>query len=445
MTDFDEGGGGAPMSPAQLLQVAQRRATALTEPAVEDVESGGGESETIENPVAGRNGAGSGGGMELAMAPAPSPGALLRQKPGDTSDAVSMMAWMSAMIENQHKDIADLQSKASSAPAAGAAMPSGWATPGSGAHDVVSADDQAKSREELIEFIHQNPVFREAVSIDPEEKENFVEEIAGRLERRFYYKDSMIVKKGADATEMYFIYAGMAEVYLDHPDAAEESKIPPVARLKKGTFFGEAALLSEERTPRNAWIRANCDMEVYCLSADDLKHSLKEHPVMESMFNAEKHRRELQRKEHLERFETGGGNFRRGFKVRLRTLGTKEKLASMVTSELEEAFETVPEVFPRSAVEALLLDKVEALENVRDQLAAKGITEAHGHGKHHGKPMTEAEQKKTIYQMCLLALIFFSLCFIPFVSVQHHSEEMLLATSATHPAMLHLNYYSACE
>ena len=59
MTDFDEGGGGAPMSPAQLLQVAQRRATALTEPAVEDVESGGGESETIENPVAGRNGAGS--------------------------------------------------------------------------------------------------------------------------------------------------------------------------------------------------------------------------------------------------------------------------------------------------------------------------------------------------------------------------------------------------
>ena len=116
MTDFDEGGGGAPMSPAQLLQVAQRRATALTEPAVEDVESGGGESETIENPVAGSNGAGSGGGMELAMAPAPSPGALLRQKPGDTSDAVSMMAWMSAMIENQHKDIADLQSKASSAP-----------------------------------------------------------------------------------------------------------------------------------------------------------------------------------------------------------------------------------------------------------------------------------------------------------------------------------------
>ena len=115
----------------------------------------------------------------------------------------------------------------------------------------------------------------------------------------------------------------MAEVYLDHPDAAEESKIPPVARLKKGTFFGEAALLSEERTPRNAWIRANCDMEVYCLSADDLKHSLKEHPVMETMFNAEKHKRELQRKEHLERFETGGGNFRRGFKVRLRTLGTK--------------------------------------------------------------------------------------------------------------------------
>lgn len=251
----------------------------------------------------------------------------------------------------------------------------------------------------------------------------------------------MIIRKGTEATEMFFIFQGLAEVYLDHPDTAEDSKIPPVAKLSKGTFFGEAALLSEVKEVRNAWIRAQCDMEAYVLTADDLKAGLEAHPAMAMLFNAEKHRRATEREEHLERFANGGGNFRRGFKVRLRTLGSKEKLAAQVAQELQEAFETVPEVFPRSAVEALLLDKLESLEAIRDQLAAKGITEeAHGHGVE--KPMTPQERKKVHMQMTLLAGMFFAMCFIPYVSVQHHSEEVLLATSASHPALLHINFYS---
>ena len=374
--------------------------------------------------------------------PAPSPASLLMQKPKDTGEVGAMMAWMADMIENQHKDIEALRK--ASARGLGAPSLLGWGQ--NAEEEAVSPEALPKSREELIEFVHRSPVFASAVGVSQEIKDSFVEQIAGRLERRFYYKDSMIVKKGANATEMYFIYAGMAEVYLDHPDASEESKIPPVARLKKGIFFGEAALLTEDpaQAKRNAWIRANCDMEVYALSSDDLKGALQAHPVMETLFNAEKHKREEQRKAHQERFDNGGGNFRRGFKVRLRTLGTKEKLAGLVTSELTEAFETIPEVFPRSAVEALLLDKVERLEELRDQLAAKGVTEKqHGHG--HGKqgPMTEREQRKTVGQMSVLALIFFSLCFVPFVSDQHHAEEMLLATSATHPAMLHLHHFSS--
>jgi CRP-like cAMP-binding protein len=360
-----------------------------------------------------------------AGAPAPSPESLLRQKPADSADSSELLMWMKDMIENQHKDIAELREtvKASVEAGGGSAL-SLIAGGGLARAEGAKVDDVSQTREALIEFIHKNPIFAGAGGINPEQKENFIELIAGRLERRFYYKDSMIIRKGADATEMFFIYKGVAEVFLDHPDTAEDSQIPPVAKLMKGTFFGEAALLAEEREQRNAWIRAQCDMECYVLTAEDLKIALKEHPAMAMLFNAEKHRRAQERDEHLERFATGGGNFRRGFKVRLRTLGTKEKLAAQVAEELMEAFETVPEVFPRSAVEALLLDKMEKLEDIRDQLAAKGIhEEEHGHGG-ITKPPTAREKKKIQMQMGMLAVLFMMMCFVPYVSEQHHSGKM---------------------
>ena len=146
-------------------------------------------------------------------------------------------------------------------------------------------------REELLAFLHRNPVFSASSGVNPDEKNAFVERIAGRLERRFYSSNSMIVTKGSEATEMFFIYTGLAEVYMDHPDTV--SKIPPVARLKVGTFFGEGALLSEGEQPRNSWIRATCDMEVYALCAGELKAALGAHPSVRKLFNTEKEKRDL--------------------------------------------------------------------------------------------------------------------------------------------------------
>ena len=361
---------------------------------------------------------------KAAGAPAPSPEALFQRKPADSADTNALLMWMKDMIENQHKDIAELrETVATSVAAGGGAALSLIAAGGLQAEQVARVDAPPVSRDGLIEFLHKNPVFTGAVGINPVEKNGFIEGIAGRLERRFYYRDSMIIRKGSEATEMYFVYKGVAEVFLDHPDTAADSNIPPVAKLKSGLFFGEAALLAESPEPRNAWIRAQCDMEVYVLSADDLKRGLAEHPAMATLFNNEKHRRAQQREEHLERFANGGGNFKKGFKVRLRTLGSREKLAAQVAQELQEAFETVPEVFPRSAVEALLLDKMEKLESVRDQLAATGATEQdHAHGGVM-KPPTRKEKKKIQLQMSLLALFFFSLTFLPYVSEQHHAGK----------------------
>jgi len=166
----------------------------------------------------------------------------------------------------------------------------GQGSPGAGgeAWVVIKA---SIPREELLAFLHRNPVFSASSGVNPDEKNAFVERIAGRLERRFYSSSSMIVTKGSEATEMFFIYTGLAEVYMDHPDAV--SKIPPVARLKVGTFFGEGALLSEGEQPRNSWIRATCDMEVYALCAGELKAALGAHPSVRKLFNTEKEKRDL--------------------------------------------------------------------------------------------------------------------------------------------------------
>lgn len=364
------------------------------------------------------------GGKRMAGAPAPSPEAIFRQKPQDSADTNALLMWMKDMIENQHKDIAELrETVATSVAAGGGAALSLMAAGGLTPVDVAKADSAPATRDTLIEFVTQNPVFAAATGINPVEKNGFIEAIAGRLERRFYYKDAMVIRKGAAATEMYFLYKGVAEVFLDHPDTAADSSIPPVAKLKPGLFFGEAALLAEKAEVRNAWIRAQCDMEVYVLTADDLKHALQEHPAMAILFNNEKHRRAQQREEHFRRFQDGGGNFKKGFKVRLRTLGKKEQLAAEVAKELQEAFETVPEVFPRSAVETLLLDKMQRLESLRDQLAATGTTEeTDGHGG-VVKPPTPQEKRKLQMQMTMLAIFFFILTFVPFVSEQHHSGK----------------------
>eukprot|EP01043_Picozoa_sp_COSAG02_P030648 COSAG02_NODE_1968_length_10205_cov_11.178120_3_plen_564_part_00 len=364
------------------------------------------------------------GGKQAADAPAPSPEAIFQQKPRDSTDTNALLMWMKDMIENQHKDIAELrETVATSVAAGGGAALSLMAAGGLTRASVAKMDTAPATRDALIEFVNQNPVFAAATGINPVEKNGFIEAIAGRLERRFYYKDSMVIRKGTTATEMYFLYKGVAEVFLDHPDTAADSNIPPVAKLKPGLFFGEAALLAEKPEQRNAWIRAQCDMEVYVLTAADLKHALQQHPAMATLFNNEKHRRAQQREEHFRRFQDGGGNFKKGFKVRLRTVGKKEQLAAEVTKELQEAFETVPEVFPRSAVETLLLDKMERLESLRDQLAATGtIEETHGHGG-VVKPPTRQEKRKLQMQMTMLAIFFFILTFVPFVSEQHHSGK----------------------
>ena len=87
---------------------------------------------------------------------------------------------MADMIENQHKDIEALRK--ASARGLGAPSLLGWGQ--NAEEEAVSPEALPKSREELIEFVHRSPVFASAVGVSQEIKDSFVEQIAGRLERR---------------------------------------------------------------------------------------------------------------------------------------------------------------------------------------------------------------------------------------------------------------------
>ena len=66
----------------------------------------------------------------------------------------------------------------------------------------------------------------------------------------------------------------------------------------------------------------------------------------------------------------------------------------------------------------------------------------HSHGHHTKPPIAGPVPGKTYLRMFGVSLIFFTLGFVPLMSTQHHSEEVLLSTSQQHPAMVHMSYYS---
>ncbi len=73
-------------------------------------------------------------------------------------------------------------------------------------------------------------------------------------------KGSDIIREGDPGDYLYVITAGSADVYQHaQPDG-------PVGRLSEGNFFGELALMTDEK--RNSTIRAATDVECYRLSKD---------------------------------------------------------------------------------------------------------------------------------------------------------------------------------
>lgn len=115
-----------------------------------------------------------------------------------------------------------------------------------------------------VKLISDLPVFNKCSSA-------CLKEVARNLEQIFFTPGQPIIQTGDIGEEMFIIAHGETEVLV-----GEEKT--PVATLREGQFFGEAALLEE--TSRNADVRALNYCDLYKLNKSDFLTIIKRFPEL---------------------------------------------------------------------------------------------------------------------------------------------------------------------
>jgi CRP/FNR family cyclic AMP-dependent transcriptional regulator len=90
---------------------------------------------------------------------------------------------------------------------------------------------------------------------------------AHSVAERSFRSGEFVFRQGDAGDRIYVVKSGEVEVVRDDPEKGEVV----LARLGKGAYFGEMALLSE--APRNASVRAATDLTALAIERDDF-HSL---------------------------------------------------------------------------------------------------------------------------------------------------------------------------
>ena len=183
---------------------------------------------------------------------------------------------------------------------------------------------------ELTEFMAK--VFRSAESrglVDAAEKEAFVHMMAERLVPRAYADAQVVMRKGDDADDMCFIFAGEAEVFLENPaDMVQsgdllggserevergEARVQPVNRLGPQEYFGEGAMIGEDGGVRNACVIASGPLDVYLLTREALRACLAAHPSIRTIFAVEREQKEAANEEAARQRAAAVALISRGF------------------------------------------------------------------------------------------------------------------------------------
>ncbi len=118
-----------------------------------------------------------------------------------------------------------------------------------------------KTLQDLIEFLLNVPLF----SSVPTEQ---VIEAAGLFEKQNFRKGDAICHQGDPGDSMYIIRSGVISLSKEI-----EGRNVYLSELKRGDFFGELSLLSNE--PRNATAIVSLDCTVYCLTRDNFEILIK--------------------------------------------------------------------------------------------------------------------------------------------------------------------------
>lgn len=109
--------------------------------------------------------------------------------------------------------------------------------------------------------------------------------VVGAITRSEFPSGSVIIREGEIGNEMYILLQGSVQVYT-----TKNGQDVNIAKLEKGAYFGEQALITEQR--RNASIRAVSDVMLLELQKDDFLRVLSPDIKKELMRAGEKQARQ---------------------------------------------------------------------------------------------------------------------------------------------------------
>jgi putative ABC transport system ATP-binding protein len=112
----------------------------------------------------------------------------------------------------------------------------------------------------ICDFLHRVEPFRH---LSPTE----ITQVAAQMRERRYTPGSAIVRQGDAGDAFFLIVDGEVAVSM-----AEQGVERPIATLRAGEFFGEAALISGE--PRNATVISRTEVVTYVLDKENFQHAI---------------------------------------------------------------------------------------------------------------------------------------------------------------------------
>ncbi|KAK4511217.1 uncharacterized protein ATC70_012431 [Mucor velutinosus] len=110
--------------------------------------------------------------------------------------------------------------------------------------------------------------------------EEFLHLISLKVEPRHYSPNDLILKRGDQGKELFFIISGTVEVA--NMDTATSDPLTPIARLSAGDYFGDIAVLLN--APRAADARAVTTIELYVLNKCDFIDVISRFPELQKHF-----------------------------------------------------------------------------------------------------------------------------------------------------------------
>ncbi|KAI8877171.1 RNI-like protein [Backusella circina FSU 941] len=113
--------------------------------------------------------------------------------------------------------------------------------------------------------------------------EEFLHLISLKVEPRHYAPNDVVIHRGDNANELFFIVEGTVEVAnVEHEEAIDESI--PVVRYGAGDYFGDISVLLNK--PRAADARAVTALELYVLKKGDFVEVINRFPDLQNYFKA---------------------------------------------------------------------------------------------------------------------------------------------------------------